>query len=163
MTATKRNRRSPEEMIADLEAQIAQVRGRAERRKAKADPALRHVSAALTSIDRALDVSEDTVTRQALDETRVTLGAVLSLNGAGPKSRSGGAAVRRSVGGQIQPRAVLEFIASHPGSRCEDIAVAIGADTKALSPVLKTLKAEGRAKSEGQARGMRYLVGTGFN
>ncbi len=161
MTATKRNRRSPEEMIADLEAQIAQVRGRAERRKAKADPALRHVSAALTSIDKALDVSEDTATRQALDEARVTLGAVLSLNGAGPKSRSGGAAVRRGVGGQIQPQAVLEFIASHPGSRCEDIAAGIGADTKAMSPVLKNLKADGRLRSEGRGRGLRYFVGIG--
>ena len=161
MTATKRKRRSPEEMIADLEAQISQVRTRAERRRTKADPALRHVSAALASIDKALDVSEDIATRQALDEARVTLSAILSLNGAVPKTRSGAAAVRSRGGSQIQPEAVLEFIANHLGSRCEDIAAAIGADTKAMSPVLKNLKADGKLRSEGHARGTRYFLGTG--
>ncbi len=161
MTATKHKRRTDEQMIADLQAQIAQVRTRAERRKAKADPALRHVNAALGSIDKALAASEDVVTRQALDEARGTLGAILSLNGTGARPRSGGPAVQRGVGGQIQPQAVLEFIASHPASRCEDIAAAIGADTKAMSPVLKNLKADGRLRSEGRGRGLRYFVGIG--
>jgi len=160
MTATKRKRRSPEEMIADLQAQIGQVRTRAERRKTKADPVLRHVSAALASIDKALDVSEDIATRQALDEARVTLSAILSLNGANTKPRRD-LVVRRRAGGQVQPEAVLEFIASRPGSRCEDIAAAIGADTKAVSPVLKDLKADGKVRTEGQARGTRYFAGNG--
>lgn len=157
---TKRNRRSPEEKIADLEAQLAQVRARAERRKAKADPTLRHVNAAVASIDKALGVSADTATRQALDEARVTLSAILSLNGATPKpTRS--PVVRRRAGGQIQPEAVVGFVASRPGSRCEDIAAALGADTKAVGPVLKVLKTDGRLRAEGQARGTRYFPGTG--
>ena len=162
MTTTERKRRSPEEMIKDLEDQITQVRARAQRRKVKVDPALRHVNAALSSIDKALDVSEDIATRQALDEARVTLSAILSLNVAVPNTRSiRGAAVRSRGGSQIQPQAVLEFIANHLGSRCEDIAAAIGADTKAMSPVLKNLKAGGKLRSEGHARGTRYFLGTG--
>ena len=65
------------------------------------------------------------------------------------------------MGGQIQPQAVLEFLASHPGSRCEDIAAAVGADTKVMSPVLKNLKAGGKVRTEGQARGTKYFAGTG--
>jgi len=85
-------------------------------RSSPRNPALRHVSAARASIDKALNVSADTATRQALDEARVTLSAVLSLNGAWTRTRSSGAAVGSRVGGQIQPQAVLEFLASHPGS-----------------------------------------------
>ncbi len=94
MSAAKRKRRSSQEMVADLEARIARIRARAERRKAKKDPTLRHISAAVRSIDKALAESEDVVTRQTLDETRATLTAVLSLNGAAPKAGRGGVAVR---------------------------------------------------------------------
>ncbi len=132
MSAAKRKRRSPKEMIADLEAQVARVRVRAERRKAKKDPALRHIAAAVRSIDKALAESEDVATRQALDEARATLGAVLSLSAATPKAGRGGVVVQAKRGAQVQPEDVLQYITSHPGSRCEDIAASVGADTKTL-------------------------------
>ena len=161
MTPTTRSsrRRSPQQIIADLEAQIAKVRARAERKKAKKDPTLRHVSAAVRSIDKALDACQDSASAKALDEARATLSAVLSLSGSLPKAaRSAGAPGPRRRG-QVQPDAVLRFVGSHPGSRCEDIAASIGADTKALSLVLKELKTEGRLRAEGQARGTRYYAG----
>ncbi len=161
MSAAKRKRRPPQQMIADLEAQIGQIRARVERRKARKDPALRHIAAAVRSIDKALAGSEDVATRQALDEVRITLGAVLSLNGAAPRAGSGGVPVQAHRGRQIQPEEVLRYITSHPGSRCEDIAATVGADTKAVSSVLRRLRDEGKVRSEGQSRGTRYFVGTG--
>ena len=158
MSAAKRKRRSSQEMIADLEAQIARVRARAERRKAKKDPALRHIAAAVRSIDKALAGSKDVATRQALDEARATLGAVLSLSAATPKAGRGGVAVQADRGRQVQPEEVLQYITSHPGSRCEDIAATVGADTKAVSSVLRSLRAEDKVRSEGQARGTRYFA-----
>ncbi len=107
MSAAKRKRRSPQEMIADLEAQVARIRARAERRKAKKDPTLRHIAAAVRSIDKALGEAEDVATRQALDEARATLGAVLSLSAAMPKAGRGGVAVQANRGRQVQREDVL--------------------------------------------------------
>src|SRR5262249_15139158 len=98
--AGTRTRRTEGQRIKDLEAQITARKQRAERKKMTRDPALRHVSAALRSIDKALANSEDSATRQALDEARATLSAALSLNGVAPKAsliprgrRGGGSAV----------------------------------------------------------------------
>lgn len=162
MSSTKRHRRSPEEMIADLEAQVARIKERSERHKATRDPTLRHVSAALRSIDKALAVSEDVATRQGLDEARGTLAAILTLNGAPGRATSGQRAGGRgrSARAQVDEGQVLKFLAAHPGSRSEDIAAALGTDTKDVSPVVKRLKADGKVRSEGQARGMRYYAGS---
>jgi hypothetical protein len=84
----KRRRPTELQMIADLEEEMRRVRARIAQRKAKKDPALGPVSAALGSIEKALEASEDSATRQALDEARSTLRAVLSL-GAGPESPGG--------------------------------------------------------------------------
>ena len=156
MSTKKRHRRTPQEMIADLEAQIARVKARAERQKAKKDPSLRYMSSALRSIEKALDFSEDVATRQGLDEARATLTAVLTLNGALAPAGGGRAAQRRRRGGRVQREAVVRFVTEHPGSRCEDIASALGADTKSVSPVLKALKDDGEVRAVGQARGTRY-------
>jgi hypothetical protein len=125
----------------------------------KKDPTTRHIAATVRSIDKALAESEDVATRQALDEARATLGAVLSLNGAahgsiGWRRR----AARPERADQVQAEKVLQYLASHPGSRCEDIAAAVGAKTKAVTGAFKAIKTAGRVRSEGQARGMQYLL-----
>jgi len=155
----KRARRSPQEQIADLEAKIAQVRQRAERQKARNDPSLRHMTAAVRSIDKALAESKDAATRQALDEARSTLAACLALNGAAPGKKGAqrrvGQAARTS---DVQAEDVLRYVVSNPGSRCAVIAAALDVDSKAVSPVLKELKTQGKVRSEGQARGMTYFA-----
>ena len=78
---TTRTRRSEEDRIKALEAQIESLKQRAEAKKVKRDPALKHVAAALRSIDKALSFSEDQATRQALDEARATISAALWLPG----------------------------------------------------------------------------------
>ncbi len=161
-TAFKRTRRTPEQLIADLQARIEQVKHRAERQKARRDPALRHISGAVRSIDKALGASEDAATRKALDEARVTLAACLALNGVAVKAGGRGALVqgaRRSASQAVDPAKVLEYIAQHPGGRAEDIAAALGTDSKGLRPALAKLKADGRVKAKGVARATRYSAG----
>jgi hypothetical protein len=152
-----RTQRTAEQRIADLEAQIEQVKRRAAAKKVKKDPALRHVSGALRSIDKALASSEDKPTREALSEARTGLAAILTLSGAMvPAGR--GRAKPRGVGPVIEEDALLAYIQAHPGSRSEDIAVALGTDTAGIRPALVGLKQAGRVVVGGKARATRYSV-----
>jgi hypothetical protein len=154
-----RHRRTDDVIIADLQRKIEQVKRNAERKKAKKDPSLRHVSAALRSIDKALGQSGDVATRTALGEARATLAACLALNGAvAPKSGRGVLTPRRSANGRVEPDRVLQYLQKHPGSRAEDIAAALGTDAFSLRPSLQQLRAAATVRAEGKARAMRYYV-----
>ena len=89
MPTKKRTRRTPDQIIADLQAEIERVKARAAQAKAKKDPALRHVSAAVRAIDKAAVETKDTATRTALAEARVTLVSCLALNGVASASGNG--------------------------------------------------------------------------
>jgi len=155
----KRNVRSPEEMIADLEAKIAAVKRRAERQKVKKDPSLRHVNAAVKSIDKALASSSDNATRSALDESRATLAAVLAMNGVSAKGARGTLVPRaRGSAGRVDADRVHAWLLEHPGARAEDMSAALGTDSSGLRPALQELRADGRARTEGKARATRYYA-----
>ena len=77
----KRTRRTPEQIIAELEARIASVKRRAETQKVRKNPAMRHLAGAIRSIDKALAATQDAATRAAVGEARTALAAVLTLNG----------------------------------------------------------------------------------
>lgn len=147
--------RTAEQRIADLEAQIEQVKRRAAAKKVKKDPAVRYVSGALRSIDKALASSEDQATRAALNEARVGLAAVLMLSGVvvpAGRGRTG----PRVTGPVLSEDALLAYIQAHPGSRSENIAVGLGTDTAGIRPSLVALKQAGRLVVEGKARATRY-------
>ena len=158
MKAT-RTHRSEEDRIADLEAKIAAIRARAERKKVKRDPSLRHISAAVRSIDKALNESNDGAMRQALGEARSTLSACLSLSGvilsSGTKSRG-----RRVAGGGagVDEGTLLNYVRAHPGQRGEHIAEGLGTDTAAMRPVMKRLIESGKVRTKGERRGMQYAA-----
>jgi hypothetical protein len=154
----KRNRRSPEERIKELESKIAQVKARAERAKVAKDPALRHVKAALKGIDKALNATQDGAMRAALDEARTTLGACLTLHGEESKGARGTLVPQPRNQAKVELETLLNFLVKHPGSRSEGIAAALRTDTRALRPALQQLRAEGRARTEGQGRATRYYV-----
>ena len=82
----KRTRRTPEQMIEDLQAEIERVKARAAQAKVKKDPALRHINAAVKAIDKAADATGDAATRKALGEARATVAACLELAGAMPSN-----------------------------------------------------------------------------
>lgn len=151
--APRKKRRGIEQRIADLEAKIAAIKEREARKQAKADPALRHASAALRSIDKALSATKDATTKQALSSAR---SALCTLDGVGG-ARARGPIVRRSAGeiGDL-PDVLLNYVRSNPGQRGEQIAAALATDTSAIRPVMKRLISEGKITTEGQRRGMTY-------
>jgi hypothetical protein len=152
-------RRTDEQIIADLQRKIDEVKRRAERQKVKKDPALRYVSAAMRSIDKASKQTSDAATRTALGEARATLAACLALNGAAaPKAGRGVLTPRRSTNGKVEPKRVLQYLELHPGSRAEEIASALGTDAVALRPSLQELRTAATVRAEGKARATRYYV-----
>ena len=87
----KRYRRTPEEMVADLQAQIEKVKRRAAAKKAKASPELKHTLEAVRQIDKALGTAKDKTHKGALSEARDALAGYLKLEGVPlPKKRGRG-------------------------------------------------------------------------
>ena len=154
----KRARRTPEQMIADLEAKIAEVKRRAERKKIAKDPALRQIKAAVRSVDKAVELTQDGATRKALEEARSTLAACLSLHGSEPQAASGKRAPRSRAGRKVDAEAVVDYLRSNPGSRGEQIADALGTDTRSLRPTLQALRNDEQVVSEGKGRATTYSL-----
>jgi hypothetical protein len=156
---TKRVRRNEEQLIADLEAKIAHLEHRAAQRKVKRDPALKHINAAVKSIDKAMAETGDAATRTVLDEARATLSACLTLNDATRWTGKGLITphTRRSVGA-VSAEVLLEHIRTNSGQRGEQIAAALRTDTNAMRPVMHRLIAAKRVKTQGQRRGMTYYA-----
>jgi len=161
VAARKRTRRTPEERIQELEAKIALVKARAEQKRVARNPALRHVRAALKAIDRALAATQDPATRRALGEASTTLAACLGLHGLKSSAPRMAAVREPDRWPKFEEDTVLRYIQEHPASCSEEIAAALGTDTTSLRAVLQRLQTEGKARSEGHGRAMRYFAETG--
>ena len=148
----QRTRRSEDQLIAALEAKIAQIKTRAAAKAARKDPALRHVTKAIRSIDAAMAETGDAAWRTALQEARVTLGACLQLEGiaVSPNARAAGS---------VDVAVVLAFVQKNPGRRGEHIAAALGTDTTALRRTMNRLIEGGKVRTNGERRGMQYFAG----
>ncbi len=97
----KYQRRTSEQLIADLEAKIRAVKLRAERKKARADPAIKHTLGAVKLVDKALAAASDTAMRSALQDARSTLAACTAVDGViVPSSATEAGTVRRQRGRQ---------------------------------------------------------------
>jgi hypothetical protein len=160
---TKRVRRSDENLIADLEARIAALKARAAQKKAKRSPGLAYTLKAVKSIDAAMAATDDGAMRRALDEARSTLSACLALHGLSP---AGGGGERGSSGGRRSAENVeqmsetlLAYVKKSPGQRGEQIAQALGTDTKTMRLPMQKLIAAKMVKTKGQKRGMTYYAG----
>ena len=156
-----RVRRDSETLIADLEAQIEALKAKAARKRAKANPAVRHTVAAVRSIDKAMASATDAVLRRALEAARGTLSAYLALQGVTPTAKSGG----RSTTGRRSPEdfermsaSLLTYVSKNPGHRGEQIAEALGTDTKTMRLPMQNLIAEGAVRTKGERRGTRYYL-----
>jgi hypothetical protein len=124
-------RRTPDQRIADLRAEIERIKAREAQRKVTKDPSLRHISGAVRALDKATAATQDKATRVALTEARATLAACLALNGV--KLGGGGGGVRRRSGGAApDPGKVLAYLEKHPGSRSEEICAELGTDTASV-------------------------------
>ena len=80
----RRKRRTPEEIISDLQEEIRRVRARQKAREIKSSPAHRAALSAIKAIDKALEVAAkegDSVLRHTLADSRKALGAYLEKKG----------------------------------------------------------------------------------
>lgn len=80
-TTRKRNRRTDEQMISDLQAQIEKLKRRAQSKKAKKSPSLKHCMDAVRKIDMALTAAPEVPLKKALNEAREPLVAFLQMEG----------------------------------------------------------------------------------
>jgi len=154
MPKKKRVRRTDEQLIADLKAEIDRIKARAAEKSARRDPALRHVSAAIRSIDRAAAAARDATTRKALSEARATLGACLALHGVELSIK--GARAGRARHAAPGPEHVLAYIRDHAGSRSEEICGKLGTNAASLRRVLHRLRDDGKVEVEGKGRATTY-------
>lgn len=80
----RRKRRSPDEIIADLQEEIRRVRSRQKARELKESPAHRSALAAVRAMDKALEAAAEegaTALRHALADGRKALGTYLESQG----------------------------------------------------------------------------------
>jgi hypothetical protein len=97
-TTQKRTRRNPEQIIADLEDKIEDVRNRAKKREVKKSTAVRQLLAAVKAIDKgiAAAIEEGNATlKKTLAEGREPLAAYLALEGLKVPEHRGSGATRR--------------------------------------------------------------------
>lgn len=78
----KHERRTPEQLIRDLETRIAGIRARAERKEAKQNPAIRNALLAVKAIDKALTSDPDAGLKLALQEARTAIAEGIGVKGA---------------------------------------------------------------------------------
>jgi hypothetical protein len=77
----KRYRRSPEEMIADLQKEIERLKTHAAAKKAKQSPEVKHVVAAVRSLDECLETVRDKALKKTVAEAKELLTSYLKLEG----------------------------------------------------------------------------------
>lgn len=65
--------RSEQERVAELEAKIAAIKARGERKKARGNPSVKFSVAAAKLLAKALGETQDPVARRVLDEARTSI------------------------------------------------------------------------------------------
>lgn len=145
-------RKSELERIAALEARIEALKARA---AARADPTPRHVKKVLRAIDSALDALEGSEARAALERAR----AVLEPFGPerGHLQSAARAARRTRAPAADLSEALLAHVKRNPGQRGEEIASALGTDTRTMRPTMRRLIDGGKVRTEGRNRGTSYF------
>ena len=80
-TKKKHNRRTPEQIVADLQAQIERVKQRAAAKEARQDPAVKLTAQAVRAIHKALGEAQEPELVQALEAAKGALAGYLDGKG----------------------------------------------------------------------------------
>lgn len=155
----KRQRRAPEDLIAALQSKIEAIKARAERKRARSNPSIRYTTAAVRNIDKAMASADDAVLRRTLEEARGSLAAYLTMQGvvpAGSPGARGGGGRRSTEDVERMGDSLLAYVEKNPGQRGEDIAAGMQSDTKTMRLPMKKLIADGKVRTKGERRAMRY-------
>ena len=146
-----------DEQIKRLEAKIKLIKERAEKKKARKNPSVKFMAAALRSIDKALNAAEEPAIRKALDEARGTVSSCLSLCGVKQGTSRGTLRLRAQGSAVPNTQDLLTFMKGNPGSRSEQISAALGSDAATLRTAMQKLIDAGKVRTEGQRRGRKYF------
>lgn len=161
-------RRTTEQQILDLQAKIKSIQERAERKKVKANPAVKFMSMALRSIDKALNSTDDQVLKKALDEARATIASCLALTGVKkglsqrsltPRAPKARASSTENGGSQPDANNLIAFLRTNPGSSSEAITKQFATDAATLRGAMRELLDQGKVTTKGQRRGTKYFAG----
>ncbi|MDP1889692.1 MAG: hypothetical protein Q8K55_02270 [Gemmatimonadaceae bacterium] len=156
--AAHRTRRSPEEQIAALQAQVDAIKAREAARKAKKSPVLRHMRAIVRAIDAAVQESDDAAASTALVDARRLLVGCLVMKGVRvPMTGAGSNGQRASGDADHLSENLREYVLEHPGQRSEQIAAALRVSTWTLRCVMMPLVQAGEVRREGAARATAYF------
>jgi hypothetical protein len=149
-------RRTEQERIAALEARIAAIKARAAMRD---DPNARRLKKVLRAIDVALDEVDKGDARSALERARAEIAEFVPQRGvitAAARGPSAGGRGRGSIPDMTD--ALMAHMNRNPGQRGEEIAEALGTDTRTMRPTMRKLIDGGKVRTEGKSRGTSYFV-----
>ena len=105
---TERTYRTSDQMVADLEAKIASIKARDQRRAARKNPAVQQAIVAVKAMDKSLASGADPVLKGALQEARVTLAAAVATTGVVLAESTRGAAPVPEPAKRARPRVAAE-------------------------------------------------------
>lgn len=159
VTNKTRRRRSPEEMIEDLQREIARLK---DAQKLKTSPGRKQARLGLKALQKAQALAADEGDPELDRALGAALGALEGLFSGEATAGVGGAGgvrVRRTSDdlAQLQEQ-MIAFLDESPGTSISEIAVAVGASPKELRGPLVALVEEGRVKKTGERRGTRYFL-----
>ncbi|MEX1025678.1 MAG: hypothetical protein WD226_11450 [Planctomycetota bacterium] len=152
MSTTQRRRRTPEEKIRDLQAEIARLESA---KLAKKSPARKQARASKRSLEKALALAQDENDREL---ERALTKAIDSLTATVEGGGGSGARRARRTPEEAEALAdqMVEFLRANPQSTIGAVADSVGETSKDLREPMLQLLEERRVKKTGQRRGTRY-------